>query len=156
MNSKKGENIMLLTDAILRAVISITLTQTPAKESLYVGKIILAKDGKEYTFDFDTCTIDIVDHTVVIECAEGESEDEDFPDGATMEELEGAAVTDLFLQGDEEFYIEGQAVKDIELMLYDVADPIRKIVFKKDAFKEADLGEYYDITWEKSPGSNVL
>mgnify|MGYP004669685337 CR=1 FL=1 len=147
---------MLLTDVILRAVISITLTQTPAKESIYVGKIILAKDGKEYTFDFDTCTIDIVDHTVVIECAEGESEDEDFPDGATMEELEGAAVTDLFLQGDEEFYIEGQAVKDIELMLYDVADPTRKIVFKKDAFKEADLGEYYDITWEKSPGSNVL
>lgn len=147
---------MLLTDAILRAVISITLTQTPAKESLYVGKIILAKDGKEYTFDFDTCTIDIIDHTVVIECADGESEDEDFPDGATMEELEGAAVTDLFLQGDEESYVEGQAVKDIELMFYDVVDPTRKIVFKKDAFKEADLGEYYDITWEKSPGSNVL
>ncbi|MBT9826352.1 hypothetical protein GPL19_10320 [Enterocloster bolteae] len=148
MNSEKGENIMLLTDVVLRAVISITLTQTPAKESIYVGKIILAKDGKEYTFDFDTCTIDIIDHTVVIECAEGESEDEDFPDGATMEELEGAAVTDLFLQGDEESYIEGQAVKNIELMLYGVADPTRKIVFKKDAFKETDLGEYYDITWE--------
>ena len=54
MNSEKGENIMLLTDVVLRAVISITLTQTPAKESIYVGKIILAKDGKEYTFDFDT------------------------------------------------------------------------------------------------------
>lgn len=148
MNSEKGENIMLLTDVVLRAVISITLTQTPAKESIYVGKIILAKDRKEYTFDFDTCTIDIIDHTVVIECAEGESEDEDFPDGATMEELEGAAVTDLFLQGDEESYIEGQAVKNIELVLYDVADPTRKIVFKKDAFKETDLGEYYDITWE--------
>lgn len=147
---------MLLTDVVLRAVISITLTQTPAKESIYVGKVILAKDGRVYTFDFDTRAIDIIDHTVVIECTEGELEDEDFPDGATMEELEGAAVTDLFLQGDEEFYIEGQAVKDIELMLYDVADPTRKIVFKKDAFKEADLGEYYDITWEKSPGSNVL
>ena len=147
---------MSLTDVVLRAVISITLTQTPAKESIYVGEIILAKDGKEYTFDFDTCTIEIIDHTVVIECTEGESEDEDFPDGATMEELEGAAVTDLFLQGDEESYIEGQAVKNIELMLYDVADPTRKIVFEKDAFKEADLGEYYDITWEKSPGSNVL
>lgn len=147
---------MPLTDVVLGAVISITLTQTPAKESIYVGKIILAKDGKEYTFDFDTCTIEIIDHTVVIECTEGESEDEDFPDGATMEELEGAAVTDLFLQGDEESYIEGQAVKNIELMLYDVADPTRKIVFEKDAFKEADLGEYYDITWEKSPGSNVL
>lgn len=136
---------MLLTDVVLRAVISITLAQTPVKESIYVGKIILAKDGKEYTFDFDTCTIEIIDHTVVIECTEGESEDEDFPDGATMEELEGAAVTDLFLQGDEESYIEGQAVKNIELMLYDVADPTRKIVFEKDAFKEADLGEYYDI-----------
>ena len=156
MNSENGENIMPLTDVVLGAVISITLTQTPAKESIYVGKIILAKDGKEYTFDFDTCTIEIIDHTVVIECTEGESEDEDFPDGATMEELEGAAVTDLFLQGDEESYIEGQAVKNIELMLYDVADPTRKIVFEKDAFKEADLGEYYDITWEKSPGSNVL
>ena len=51
MNSEKGENIMLLTDVVLRAVISITLTQTPAKESIYVGKIILAKDGKEYTFE---------------------------------------------------------------------------------------------------------
>ena len=54
----------------------------------------------------------------------------------------------MFLQGDEESYIEGQAVKNIELVLYDVADPTRKIVFKKDAFKETDLGEYYDITWE--------
>ena len=79
---------------------------------------------------------------------EGELEDEDFPDGATMEDLEGAIVTDLFLQGDEEAYVEGQAVKNIELVLYDVADPTRKIVFKKDAFKETDLGEYYDITWE--------
>ena len=57
---------MLLTDVVLRAVISITLTQTPAKESIYVGKIILTKDGKEYTFDFDTRAIDIIDHTVVI------------------------------------------------------------------------------------------
>lgn len=65
-----------------------------------------------------------------------------------MEDLEGAIVTDLFLQGDEEAYVEGQAVKNIELVLYDVADPTRKIVFKKDAFKETDLGEYYDITWE--------
>ena len=63
MNSEKGENIMLLTDVVLRAVISITLTQTPAKESIYVGKIILTKDGKEYTFDFDTRAIDIIDHT---------------------------------------------------------------------------------------------
>lgn len=148
MNSEKGENIMLLTDVVLRAVISITLTQTPAKESIYVGKIILTKDGKEYTFDFDTRAIDIIDHTVVIECTEGELEDEDFPDGATMEDLEGAIVTDLFLQGDEEAYVEGQAVKNIELVLYDVADPTRKIGFKKDAFKETDLGEYYDITWE--------
>ena len=101
---------MLLTDVVLRAVISITLTQTPAKESIYVGKIILTKDGKEYTFDFDTRAIDIIDHTVVIECTEGELEDEDFPDGATMEDLEGAIVTDLFLQGDEEAYVEGQAV----------------------------------------------
>lgn len=63
-----------------------------------------------------------------------------------MEELEGATVMDLFLQGDEESYIEGQTVKNIALMLYDVTDSTRKIVFKKDAFKEADLGEYYDIT----------
>lgn len=137
---------MLLTDIVLRAVISITLAQTPAKESIYVGRITLTKDGKEYTFDFDTCMIDIIGNTVVIECTEGELEDEDFPDGATMEELEGATVMDLFLQGDEESYIEGQTVKNIELMLYDVTDSTRKIVFKKDAFKEADLGEYYDIT----------
>lgn len=140
---------MLLTDTVLRAVISITLTKTPVKESIYVGEIILVKDGKEYTFDFDTYTIDIVGNTIVIECKEGEAEDEDLPDGATMEELEGATVTDLFLQGDEESYVEGQAVKDIELTLYDVADPSHKVIFKKNAFQEADLGEYYDITWEE-------
>lgn len=140
---------MLLTDTVLRAVISITLAKTPVKESIYVGEIIFIKDGREYTFDFDTYTIDIVGNAIVIECKEGEAEDEDFPDGATMEELEGATVTDLFLQGDEESYVEGQAVKDIELTLYDVADPSHKVIFKKDAFKEADLGEYYDITWEE-------
>lgn len=137
---------MLLKDIVLRAVISMTMTKTPAKESIYVGTITLTKDGKEYTFDFDSYSIGIVDNTVVIECRE--SELGDIPEGTTLEELEGATVTDLFLQGDEDSYVEGQAVKNIELTLYDVMDPSRKVIFEKDAFKEADLGEYYDITWE--------
>lgn len=137
---------MLLKDIVLRAVISMTMTKTPAKESIYVGTITLTKDGKEYTFDFDSYSIGIVDNTIVIECRE--SELEDIPEGATLEELEGATVTDLFLQGDEDSYMEGQAVKNIELTLYDVMDPSCKVIFEKDAFKEADLGEYYDITWE--------
>ena len=122
------------------------MTKTPAKESIYVGTITLTKDGKEYTFDFDSYSIGMVDNTVVIECREGELEG--ISEGATLEELEGATVTDLFLQGDEDSYVEGQAVKNIELTLYDVMDPSRKVIFEKDAFKEADLGEYYDITWE--------
>lgn len=137
---------MLLKDIVLRAVISMTMTKTPAKESIYVGTITLTKDGKEYTFDFDSYSIGIVDNTIVIECREGELED--IPEGATLEELKGATVTDLFLQGDEDSYVEGQSVKNIELTLYDVMDPSRKVIFEKDAFKEADLGEYYDITWE--------
>lgn len=137
---------MLLKDIVLRAVISMTMTKTPAKESIYVGTITLTKDGKEYTFDFDSYSIGIIDNTVVIECREGELGD--IPEGATLEELEGATVTDLFLQGDEDSYVEGQAVKNIELTLYDAMDSSRKVVFEKDAFKEADLGEYYDITWE--------
>lgn len=137
---------MLLKDIVLRAVISMTMTKTPAKESIYVGTITLTKDGKEYTFDFDSYSIGMVDNTVVIECREGELEG--ISEGATLKELEGATVTDLFLQGDEDSYVEGQAVKNIELTLYDVMDPSRKVIFEKDAFKEADLGEYYDITWE--------
>lgn len=137
---------MLLTDIILRAVIAMTMTKTPAKESIYVGTITLVKDGKKYTFDFDSYAVGVVDNTIVIECREGELED--IPEGATLEELEGATVTDLFLQGDEDSYVEGQTVKNIELTLYDATDSSRKVVFEKDAFKEADLGEYYDIAWE--------
>lgn len=137
---------MLLKDIVLRAVISMTMTKTPAKESIYVGTITLTKDGKKYTFDFNSYSIGIVSNAIVIECREGELEDT--PEGATLEELESATVTDLFLQGDEDSYVEGQAVKNIELTLYDVMDPSRKVIFEKDAFKEADLGEYYDITWE--------
>lgn len=137
---------MLLKDVVLRAVIAMTMVKPPAKESIYVGTITLVKDGKKYTFDFDSYGVGVVDNTVVIECREGELED--IPEGATLEELEGAVVTDLFLQGDEDSYVEGQAVKNIELTLYDVMDPSRKVIFEKDAFKEADLGEYYDITWE--------
>lgn len=137
---------MLLTDVVLRAVIAMTMTKTPAKESIYVGTITLVKDGKKYTFDFDSYAVGVVDNTIVIECREGELED--IPEGATLEELEGATVTDLFLQGDEDSYVEGQAVKNIELTLYDATDSSRKVVFEKDAFKEADLGEYYDIAWE--------
>lgn len=137
---------MLLTDIVLRAVIAMTMTKTPAKESIYVGTITLVKDGKKYTFDFDSYAVGVVDNTIVIECREGELED--IPEGATLEELEGATVTDLFLQGDEDSYVDGQAVKNIELTLYDATDSSRKVVFEKDAFKEADLGEYYDITWE--------
>lgn len=137
---------MLLKDIVLRAVISMIMTKPLAKESIYVGTITLTKDGKKYTFDFDSYSIGIVDNAIVIECREGELED--IPEGATLEEMEGATVTDLFLQGDEDAYVEGQAVKNIELTLYDVMDPSRKVIFEKDAFKEADLGEYYDITWE--------
>lgn len=137
---------MLLKDIVLRAEISMIMVKPPAKESIYVGTITLTKDGKKYTFDFDSYSIGIVSNTIVIECREGELED--IHEGATLEELEGATITDLFLQGDEDSYVEGQAVKNIELTLYDVMDPSRKVIFEKDAFKEADLGEYYDITWE--------
>ena len=83
---------------------------------------------------------------IVIECRDGKLED--IPEGATLEELEGATVTNLFLQSDEDSYVKGQAVQNIELTLYDIMEPSRKVIFEKDAFKEADLGKFNDITWE--------
>ena len=121
---------MLLKDIILRADISMIMVKPPAKD----------------TFHFDSYSIGIVSHAIVIECREGELEN--IPEGATLEELEGATVTNLFLQGDKDSYVKGQAVQNIELTLYDIMEPSRKVIFEKDAFKEADLGKYYDITWE--------
>lgn len=137
---------MLLKDIILRADISMIMVKPPAKESIYVGTITLTKDGKKYTFHFDSYSIGIVSNAIVIECRDGELED--IPEGATLEELEGATVTNLFLQGDKDSYVKGQAVQNIELTLYDIMEPSRKVIFEKDAFKKADLGKYYDITWE--------
>lgn len=138
---------MLLKDIILRADISMIMVKpAPAKESIYVGTITLTKNGKKYTFKFDSYIIGIVSNAIVIECRDGKLED--IPEGATLEELEGATVTNLFLQGDKDSYVKGQAVQNIELTLYDVMEPSHKVIFEKDAFKEADLGKYYDITWE--------
>ena len=71
------------------------------------------------------------------------------PNDATLEELKDAVVTDIFLQGDEDSYVEGQSITDINLCLYDAADSKNRVFLNKKAFKNADLGEYYDITWEE-------
>lgn len=67
---------MLLKDIILRADISMIMVKpAPAKESIYVGTITLTKDGKKYTFKFDSYIIGIFSDAIVIECREGELED---------------------------------------------------------------------------------
>ena len=71
------------------------------------------------------------------------------PDDATLEELKDAVVTGIFLQGDEDSYVEGQSITDIKLCLYDAANNDSRVFLNKKAFKNADLGEYYDIAWEE-------
>ena len=56
-----------------------------------------------------------------------------------------AKVTDFFLQGDEERYVEGQAIKDIMFDIYDGFDKENHIVtLYASSFTETDFGEYYD------------
>ena len=135
----------LLKDITLRAVITMTMAKVPEQESLYVGTIVFAKDGKRYSFDFNSHTTAISGKTITIDCKDENKEDRDIPDDTVFEELDGAIVTDLFLQGDEDSYVDGQTVCDIELILYDATTYLHKVVFEKDAFRKADLGEYYNI-----------
>lgn len=71
------------------------------------------------------------------------------PDDTTLEELKDAVVTGIFLQCNEDSYVEEQSITDIKLCLYDAANNDSRVFLNKKAFKNADLGEYYDIIWEE-------
>lgn len=135
---------MKLKNIVPRTEIQITFTETPIKESVYVGVIQLEKNGETYLFDFNeyegsyngkVLTIDTKD-LAFCEC----------PEDAKLEDLEDARVIHIFLQGEEEAYMEDQMIEDIELSIFDI-ETHSMITLTKGAFSDADLAEYYEIQW---------
>ena len=131
----------------LRACILIAFTKKPEKESVYVGNITLEKDGRKFQFDWNEHSGEYIDKTLLLKTRDLDSMVA--PNDATLEELKDAVVTGIFLQGDEDSYVEGQSITDIKLCLYDAANNDSRVFLNKKAFKNADLGEYYDIAWEE-------
>lgn len=139
---------MLLNEiSALRAGIIITFAKKPEKESVYVGNVTLEKGDRKFQFDWNEYSGEYTDKTLLLTTRDLDSMEA--PDDATLEELRNAVVTGIFLQGDEDSYVEGQSITDINLCLYDAANNDSRVFLNKKAFKNADLGEYYDITWEE-------
>ena len=135
---------MLLKNMNLKATVYIGFKKKPTKESLYVGNICLKKNRKKYRFDFNKYVGSYAGNILVLnlsDCA-----DIDIPDDAVLEDLKNAKVTDFFLQGDEERYVEGQAIKDIIFDIFDGFDKDEHMVtLYKTSFLEADIGEPYGL-----------
>lgn len=136
--------IMLLKEINLKATAYIRLKKEPAKESVYVGNICLEKNGKKYRFDFNKYDVSYTGNILVLNLSD--CTDIDAPDDAVLEDLINAKVTDFFLQGDEECYVEGQVIKDI---IFDISDGFDKdehmVTLYKTSFLEADFGEFYGL-----------
>lgn len=138
---------MLLNEInALRAGIVITFAKKPEKESVYVGNVTLERGDRKFQFNWNEYSSEYTDKTLLLTTRDLASIEA--PDDATLEELKDTVVTGIFLQGDENSYVEGQYITDINLCLYDASDNNR-VFLDKTAFKNADFGEYYDITWEK-------
>lgn len=136
--------IMLLKDINLKATAYIRLKMEPAKESVYVGNICLEKNGKKYRFDFNKYDVSYTGNILVLNLSD--CTDIDAPDDAVLEDLINAKVTDFFLQGDEERYVEGQVIKDIIFDIYDGFDKENHIVtLYTSSFTETDFGEFYGL-----------
>ena len=111
---------------------------------LYVGNICLEKNEKKYRFDFNKFNVSYVGNTLILSLSD--CTDIDVPEDAILDDLMNAKVTDFFLQGDEERYVEGQAIKDIIFDIYDGFDKENHIVtLYTSSFFETDFGEYYDL-----------
>lgn len=135
---------MLLKNMNLKATVYIGFKKKPTKESVYVGNICLKKNRKKYRFDFNKYVGSYAGNILVLnlsDCA-----DIDIPDDAVLEDLKNAKVTDFFLQGDEERYVEGQAIKDIIFDIFDGFDKDEHMVtLYKTSFLEADFAEFYGL-----------
>lgn len=135
---------MLLKNMNLKATAYIRLKKEPAKELLYVGNICLKKNEKKYRFDFNKFNVSYVGNLLILSLSD--CTDIDVPDDAVLEDLENAKVTNFFLQGDEERYVEGQAIKDIIFDIFDGFDKDKHVVtLYKTSFLEADFGEFYSL-----------
>lgn len=141
---REEKRITLLKDINLKATAYIRLKKEPAKESVYVGNICLEKSEKKYHFDFNKFDVSYVGNILILslsDCA-----DIDVPNDAVLENLTNAKVTDFFLQGEEECYVEGQAIKNIVFDIYDGFDKENHIVtLYTSSFTETDFGEFYGL-----------
>lgn len=144
ITEERKKRITLLKDINLKATAYIRLKKEPAKELLYVGNICLEKNEKKYRFDFNKFNVSYVGNTLILSLSD--CTDIDVPEDAILDDLMNAKVTDFFLQGDEERYVEGQAIKDIIFDIYDGFDKENHIVtLYTSSFFETDFGEYYDL-----------
>lgn len=135
---------MLLKNMNLKATAYIRLKKEPAKEYIYVGNICMEKYGKKYRFDFNKYDVSYEGNILVLNLSD--CIDIDAPDDAVLEDLIDAKVTDFFLQGDEERYVEGQVIKDIIFDIYDGFDKENHIVtLYTSSFFETDFGEFYGL-----------
>lgn len=135
---------MLLKNMNLKATACIRLKKEPAKESIYVGNICMEKYGKKYRFDFNKYDVSYAGNTLILDLSD--CTDIDVPDDAVLEDLINAKVTDFFLQGDEEYYVKGQAIKYIVFDIYDGFDKENHIVtLYTSSFTETDFGEFYGL-----------
>lgn len=141
---REEKRITLLKDINLKATAYIRLKKEPAKELLYVGNICLEKNEKKYRFDFNKFNISYVGNTLILSLSD--CTDIDVPEDAILDDLMNVKVTDFFLQGDEERYVEGQAIKDILFDIYDGFDKENHIVtLYTSSFTETDFGEFYGL-----------
>ena len=131
----------------LRAGITITFAKKPAEESVYVGDLVLNKDGHRIQFDWTEQSETYNENTLYIETKDLDTLNA--AENTTFEDLKGAVVDHLFLQGEDSAYVEGQEITDIELCLFGAADDRLRMMFHKDAFTDTDLGEYYAIRKER-------
>lgn len=127
----------------LRAGITITFAKKPANESVYVGDLVLIKNNKCIQFDWAEQSETYDGNTLYIETKDLDTLNA--AENTAFEDLKGAVVDHLFLQGEDDAYVKGQEITDISLCLFGAADERIRMVFHKDAFANADLGEYYAI-----------
>lgn len=135
---------MLLKDMNLKATAYIGFKKKPDKESVYVGNICLEKNGRKYRFDFNKYVGIYVGNILVLNLSD--CTDIDVPEDATLSDLMSAKVTDFFLQGEDDCYIENQEIKDIVFDIYDDFDKESGMVtLNKPSFLETDFGEFYSL-----------
>lgn len=138
-----GPKTMQLKD--ICGIICILLKEKPAKEHVYVGEIKLAKGTKEFVFDFAKYANFYDEDSNSLSIFLKNCDYVKVPDGTKLEDLAGAKVTDLFLQGEEDKYVDGQCITAINMVIGYENDINHTMFFPQTAFTNTDFGEYYSL-----------